>query len=299
MFIFLGLGAAVLIGGALWISREHQAPAPLQAALAVPPLPAGRLEFLSASVSEVRLLATDEIRTSGSSHAVTVLIVGKSPTAIAKRYAMLARRETVDCSQGRIFNEMAGEYDAKGALLNHELQSGPAGRPVEASDAEVARLCSEKPQPPRRTVIGYHAAQREVQSPPDDLYASATASPKDADLWAWVCASGARGHWRPSMPSDCDHAVSLQPKSTATILDRGFLKLLLGKRPAAGADFAKALAIEPNNALALFGRSLVSAMSGDMAASKRDRMAALAMDPTVPDWIEATYRFQISDAYRK
>jgi hypothetical protein len=163
----------------------------------------------------------------------------------------------------------------------------------------VAHLCGDKPPAPRRAVIGYRAAQREVQSPPDDLYATASANPQDADAWAWVCASGARGHWRDSMPRDCDHAVSLQPKSTATILDRGFLKLLIGKRPAADADFGKALVIEPNNAVALFGHSLVAAMRGDMGASKRDRARALEIDPTVADWIEANYRFQISDEYRK
>jgi hypothetical protein len=289
----------VLIGGGIWMFRDQHAPAAPQAVLVAPPLPAGRLEFLTTSVSDALLLAADETRSAGDSRAATVLVIGKSPTAIAKRYAMMTRRETIDCRQGRIFNEMAGEYDAKGALLNSELQSGPAGRPVEASDAEVQRLCPDKPPAPRRTVIGYRAAQREVQTPPDDLYATATANPQDADAWAWVCASGARGHWRPSMPRDCDHAVSLQPKSTATILDRGFLKLITGHRPDANADFGKALAIEPGNGVALFGRSLVSAMDGDLAASRRDRTKALAMDPTAPDWIEANYRFQIADKYRK
>ena len=299
LFIFVGMGSAALIAGAFWIYREqHAAPAPQAAALSVPPLPAGPLEFLSAGVSEVRYLAPEATSAAGGAVQATVLIVGKSPTAIAQRYAMVVRRETVDCTQGRIFNEMAGQYDAKGGLLNHELQSGRAGRPVEASDAEFARLCDDKPAAPRRRLAGFRAAQREVQSPPDDLFATADANPKDADTWAWVCASGAHGHWRPSMPADCDRAVSLQPKATATILDRAFLKVKIGKLPGADADFRMALGLEPQNATALFGRSLVAAMLGDMAASKRYRGLALDIDPTVPDWIQGTYMFQISREFR-
>lgn len=298
LFIFLGLGAAVLAGAGWWTMRDLNAkPAP-QAAVAVPSLPTGALDQMAFSVSDVRYLAADQTHAAGGGFDATILIVGKSPTGIARRYAMVVRREILDCKQGRIFNEMAGEYDAAGKLLNYELLSGTAGRPVDASDQETARLCGEKPRPPLRRVTGFKAAQREVQSAPDDLFATADAHPDDAYAWAWVCASGAHGHWRDSMPADCDRAVALQPKSAATLLDRAFLKLKIGKLPGADADFGKALALDPQNATAIFGRSLVAAMRGDMAASRGYRTRALDIDSTVPDWIQATYMFQISREFR-
>lgn len=297
LLIFLGLAVGVLAVAGWWTLHDLNAEPAAHTAIAVPPLPTGALEQMAFSVSDVRYLAVDQTHPVGDGFDATILIVGKSPTGISRRYAMVVRREILDCKQSRIFNEMAGEYDATGKLLNYELLSGTAGRPVEASDQEAGRLCGKGPKPALRRVIGFKAAQREVQSAPDDLFATADAHPDDADAWAWVCAAGAHGHWRPSMPADCDRAVSLQPKSAATLLDRAFLKLKIGKLPGADADFAKALTLDPQNATAIFGHSLVAAMRGDMAASKAQRTRALAIDPSVPDWIQGTYMFQIGREY--
>ena len=190
---------------------------------------------------------------------------------------------------------MAGEYDSAGKLVNSEILTSTVGRAADGLDAEVAAVCAAYAPSGLRVAQGYKAAQRDVQSPPDNLIAQANAAPSDPDLAAWVCAAGARGRWNPSLPKQCDHAVALNPASAAVIVDRGFLKLVLGKNPAADADFQKAVEIDPASAGGLFGHSLVMSMRGDLAAARKVRDRALDLDPKVADWIEQTYRFQITD----
>jgi Flp pilus assembly protein TadD len=172
------------------------------------------------------------------------------------------------------------------------------GRPANGDDVELPILCAAAPAR-LRTVPGYRVAQRQVQSPPENLAGLAAANSKDPDLAAWVCAAGARGRWSPSLPKDCDHAVALNPKSTETLLDRGFLKLAIGKNPAADADFRKATTMDPQNAAALFGHSLIVALGGNPAGSRKDRDRALDLDPKVADWVAGTYRIQIGDQYMR
>lgn len=290
--------AAVLAGGLWFMNRGGSGSPAAQADAQAPPLPTGRLQWLSANVDDVQFLAADQVSKTGDLARVVVVDAGKTATSIQRKYAFEARRETIDCKARRIGNEVAGYYDGTGKLVTHELLSGDLGRPVSGIDVEVAVVCGP-PGAPARTVPGWTAAQRQVQAAPDDLGARAKAAPKDAELWAWVCANGVRGHWNPGLPKDCDHAVALNPGSTATLLDRAFLKLATKGGPAAMPDFAKAIAMDPKNAEARFGRALALIIAGNPAAGKADREAARALDPRVVEWIEANYRqFQVSEPYR-
>ncbi|MBS0361821.1 MAG: hypothetical protein JSR98_10600 [Proteobacteria bacterium] len=294
------LVAAVLGGGVWWLTQGGGpgAGSTPEATAVPPPLPAGPLQLLSANVDDVQFLATDQVSKSGDVVQATVLDVGKTASSISRRYAFEAKRESVDCKARRIGDEVAGYYDQSGKLVTHELQSGALGRPASGIDAEVAVVCAP-PAAHARIAPGWKAVQREVQVAPDDLAARAKAAPTDPELWAWVCANGVRGHWSPSLPTDCDRAVQLNPTSTATLLDRAFLKLTLRHIPQAQADFAKAIAMDPNNAEALYGRDLARVIGGDRAGSKADRDHARALDPKVVEWIERNYRdFQVSEPYR-
>lgn len=280
------------------MGRDHGAGDAPAASAKVPALPSGPLQYLEATVSDVRYLAGDQTTKGGKVAQATVLIVGKTAFSLRQKYAFMARRESIDCAGRQIFDELAAYYDAAGRLKTNEIQSSSLGRPAEADDPEVAIVCADTP-PKLRTLAGYRDAQRQSQLPPDNLLALFAASPKDADLAAWVCAAGARGHWNPKLPQQCDQAVTLNPKSTASLLDRGFLKVAIGKNASADADFQKALALEPDNASALFGRSLMAGLRGDRVASRQDRNRALDLDPRAPDWLEANYRVQISAEFRK
>jgi tetratricopeptide (TPR) repeat protein len=296
--VFVGL--VVVMGAAVvWLfPRGSSGGAGPAVVTAAPPLPTGKLEELESHLAQVRYLAPDATAKTGTTAQATVLLVGTGPKAISDSYAFQVKRETIDCAQRRIRDEMAGEYDGAGKLANSEILTSSVGRAADGLDAEVAAVCAATPPSGLRAAQGYKAAQRDVQSPPDNLIALADASPSEPDLAAWVCAAGARGHWNPSLPKQCDHAVALNPISAAVIVDRGFLKLVLGKNPAADADFQKAAQIDPQNAGGLFGHSLVMSMRGDLADARKIRDRALDLDPKVADWIEQTYRFQITDQYR-
>jgi hypothetical protein len=294
------LVAAVLGGGLWWLTAgggpgAGAAPEP---AATPPPLPTGPLQLLSANVDDVQYLAADQVTKTGDKVQAVVLDAGKTATSISRRYAFEAKRETIDCKARTIGEEVAGYYDGSGQLVTHELQSGALGRPATGIDPEMPVVCGAPVAHPR-SVQGWKAVQREVQTAPGDLITRAQAAPKDAELWAWVCADGVRGHWNASLPKWCDHAVALNPTSTATLLDRAFLKLTLRHIPEARADFAKAIAMDPKNAEALFGRSLATVMSGDRTGGKADRDRARGIDPKVVEWIERSYRdFQVSEPYR-
>src|SRR5204862_4535251 len=134
---------------------------------------------------------------------------------------------------------------------NTEYLTGAVGRPMEFSDYEAAVVCDGKPGPAWRGVADWRAAQRAMQTPPEDLAKVAEADPKDAGAWAWLC-HGAPFHWRPQSLKDCDRAVSLQPQSAAVRLDRAFLNMATGHNTVAAADFRTVLANDADNAAALF-----------------------------------------------
>lgn len=265
--------------------------------LSAPPLPTGPLEYVGANLTETHYLALSDLQHRGPLAQATVLVVGQDATTLAHQYALIAKREILDCRSRTIASERVGEYDGKGLLKNVEYIAGAQGRPLEWADFEADLVCKGKTAPAWRSVNGWRAAQRAAQIPPDDLMSEAHANPKDAQRWAWVC-HGAPWHWRAQSFQDCNRAVSLEPQALSVRIDRGFIALQTGRLAQARADFDTVLARDPGHAAALFGRSLVEAFEGDKAAAKRDRERALDADPSVPDWIEHTFRFQISDPYR-
>jgi hypothetical protein len=290
------LVTAVVTSGAYYAIRSGALTGGTQAKpVAAPALPTGPLQYAGANLTQAHYL-TGDIKKTGTVAQATVLEVGKTADAIAHVYAMVAKRETLDCQTHTISGELAGEYDAKGALKNTEYLSGAIGRPIESTDFEAKVVCDGNPGPAWRAAADWKAAQRATQTPPDDLAATAKANPKDAAAWAWLC-HGEPWHWSDQSLKDCDHAVSLQPDAAAVRIDRGYINLATGHDGAATADFRAVLAKDPGNAAALYGKSLVAAKAGDLAGAKRDREQALAMDPTIPDWAERTYRFQISEPY--
>jgi hypothetical protein len=294
--VVFSLVTAVVIGGAYYAIRSGALTGGTQTKpAAAPALPTGPLQYAGANLTQAHYVAGD-VKRGGKVAEATVLEVGKTADAIAHVYAMVAKRETLDCQTHTISGELAGEYDAKGALKNTEYLSGAIGRPIESTDFEAAVICDGKPGPTWRAAADWKAAQRATQTPPDDLAATAKADPKDAAAWAWLC-HGEPWHWSPQSYKDCDHAVSLAPDSAAVRIDRGYINLATGRDSQAMDDFRAVLGKDAGNAAALYGKSLVEAKAGDLAGSKRDREQALTMDPTIPDWAERTYRFQISEPY--
>ena len=265
------------------------------APVSAPALPTGRLQLLTSGVTESRFLSLDDIRRNGTVAEVAVLLVGKTPTAIPGGVAMLATREVFDCGTRRVANEVAGKYDAYGKLIGQEQLSGENGRPATSADAEIDAVCNATPG---SVVTGYRAAQREVQSPPDDLQAKAEAAPTDGESWAWVCAGAARGKSPTTELDPCDKAVALMPEMASVRLDRAYLRVMRQQLPGAEADFQEVLRSDPQDARALFGRSLLAAMRGDMGTSRELRGRALDGDPKVPDWVTESYGILISPEYR-
>ena len=297
--VFVAL-VVVMGAGAVWLFMKGGASGGAGPAVAnaAPALPTGKLLELESHLAQARYLAPDATAKTGTTAQATVLLVGTGPKAINDLYAFQVKRETIDCAAHSIRDELAGEYDSAGKLVNSEILTSGVGRAADGLDAEVAAVCGTSLPTGLRTALGWKAAQRDVQSPPDNLIVQADAAPNDPDLAAWVCAAGARGRWNPSLPKQCDHAVALNPTLSAVIVDRGFLKLVLGKNDAANADFQKAVALDPQSAGGLFGHSLVMSMHGDLGGARKVRDRALDLDPKVADWIEQTYRFQITDQYR-
>ena len=294
---FAVVAVVIVAGGAWFWTSSRQASEGAAASNVAAPLPTGPLKSLGATVTDARFLSLADLKKTAGGAQATVLVIGKSPTSIDQTYAMVTRRETISCADKRISNELAGDYDAEGVLKNTALVAGAAGRDALSNDFEVAAVCGPA-APSGRDYAGYVAARREVQAPPDAVVARAKADPKDAAAWAWLCAADVRGR-RPGAPiSDCETAVRLNPDDLALSVDRAFGHLSVGARAPADAGFKAILAKDAKNAPALFGRSLVAAMGHDLTTSRRLRDQALDIDPKVPDWIEANYGFQVSDAYR-
>ena len=297
--VIFAVTAVVALGAGGWFywTTRTSAPIALDAQLATPALPEGRLAFAGASVTEARYVVGADIRPGQAASQVTVLVVGKTPAAVEQRYAIGVKRELVDCANRSIGQEVVGLYDQNGKLATHQYETGPAGRPIDSVDQEAALVCDHVQTPAWRTTTGWRAAVREFQRPPTDIDARLKSEPKDAALWAWRCRSVAQGDWRADGRQVCDKAVALAPDDAAVRRDRGFLALMLGDRKTALRDFDAIVAKQPDDAPALFGRGLVEAMNGAAAVSKTDRGQALKLDPKAPDWIQQTYRFHIGAQY--
>lgn len=297
IFAVVAVLAAGVGGWLYWTGRPARPVAAGQSPSAPPALPEGKLDFAGATVTEARYVVADDLRPGQAASQVTVLEVGKTPTSVEQRYALAVKRELVDCASRSIGQEVVALYDQSGRLATDQYETGPAGRPADSADSEVALVCDHGRSAAWRAKTGWRAAVREHQRPPADIDAQLQAQPADAALWAWRCRSIAQGVWRPDGRKVCDKAVSLAPDDHSARLDRGFLALMLGDRAAAVRDFNAILAKSPDYAPALFGRGLVEAMNGATAASKADRRRALQLDPKAPDWIQATYRINIGSEY--
>ena len=293
--IVLAAGAWFILGDADKASQADKAAAALP-----PTLPEGPLKLVKAGMTEARFLALNTLKHApdGGLEA-TILVVGRASTGLEGGTALMSKRAVLDCAGQRMFEGQIGYFDVSGALkAATTAYSGKRGRPFEPGDYETTIACDAARQT-GRVVDGYRGAQREVQTPPEGYPKTVEARPDDAHGWAWLCASAARGTWRPQSPKDCERALALRPKDTALRVDRGFLNLTTGKRAAAESDFKQVMAQAPDTAGAVFGHSLVLAMAGDKAGSRTARIRALDLDPDVPEWIEKTFRFFITAKYRE
>jgi hypothetical protein len=292
----LRFGAVIAVAGLLagcgGPGGEPQAP------ITAPPLPEGRLQFLSSGLESARYLALDDLARADRAVTATVLVVGTGATRIEGRYGLQTRRETIDCASRTIADETAGFFDQAGRLAETRLLTGRIGRAMTAADAEVQAACDPAAAGKGRILAGWRSARRDAQAPPPTLAATAEANPNDPDGWAWLCAAAARGAWRAQALDDCDKAVALLPDDVATRLDRGYLRLKVGRAAQADADFKAVMAKAPQDAVAHFGHSLVAGMRGDMAASRRARGPALDLDPNVAEWVATTYRLPLSPEFR-
>lgn len=301
LVIFAAASLLTLAAGGWFITRDAlKADRDAKAAAASPPvLPQGRLRLVSSGMTEARYLAIDSLKPAEEGGLdATVLIVGSAPDGLEGGTALMSKRERIDCAGQRMFEGEAGYFDLDGKLKSAtRFYAGKRGRPVEAGDTEVAAAC-DPARRKGRVSRDVRSAQREVQKPPEGYAKIAEARPDDPIAFAWLCASAARGRWRPQSPQDCDRAVAGRPDDTALRVDRGFLNLTTGKRPAADADFRRVMSEDPANAGAIFGHSLILAMAGDKAGSRAARIRALDLDPETPAWIEQNYRFFISPEFR-
>ncbi|HVI30808.1 hypothetical protein [Phenylobacterium sp.] len=262
---------------------------------APPPPPQGRVQLVASGVSESRFLALDDLKAGDGAAQATVLILGASPTSVNKTYALAVKRETIDCEIGRTTAETAAYHDAAGKLMHQEvINTGRRGRPLEPTEVEANVACGAAKG--GRVFAGWRSAQREVQSPPDAVKTSADAA--DFHTQAWKCAATVRGRLRPPQPESCDRAVALDGADLNVRLDHGYLALVTDDLAGAKADFDAVTAADPKNAAAFFGRSLIPAIRGNPAGGRADREAALALDPKISQWVEATYKVQVGDAYR-
>lgn len=301
LIIFVGVSLPILAVVAWFIISDANSASKAEAEAAAhpPALPEGRYMPVSAGLTETRFLALDALRPApGGGFDAVVVVIAKAAGSLEGGSAMMSKQERIDCTTQRMFEGQAGYFDPKGQLKSATtFYAGKHGRPFERGDAETAAVCDAALRKDR-TVSGFRAALRETQSLPEGFAKSVEATPKDFDGWAWLCAAAARGTWRPESPQDCQRALALRPDDAALRVDRGFLNLTIGKRAAADTDFAKVMAQDPTNAGALFGHSLVLAMAGDKTASRAARIRALDLSPGVPDWIEKTYRFYITEEFR-
>jgi hypothetical protein len=295
--VFAVVFLAAIGGAAWWIQRDLKPEAGGKSdAMAGTPrsLPDGPLTLVSRNVSETRLLSMETLRRTTGGAEATVILLGNSPTAIDQRYAIEAKRELVDCKGRRIADERAAYFDREGKPVGAAYLISDDGRDADSSDTEITVICGRPASP--RTVQGWRAVQREVQTPPDDLPKRADADRKDAVAWAWLCASEARGRWRRQAPADCDHAVALLPHDTALTRDQAFVKLVIGQRAAAVTGLHKVLAADPTDAVALYGLAIAAAQSGDKAGSKALRVRAVGLDPRINGRVYDTYQID-GDAY--
>ena len=299
--IGLGIGAIAIVAGGAWLWRDAQNAAKADAAIAAytPRAPEGRLLLVREGVTEARLLVLDELKPTPTGAEATVVLIGKSPTGLEAKSAMIIQRKTFDCGRQRVFDGKVGLFDHDGRLTSTKtLYSGRRGRLIDTEEVEAGMICAGAAALKGRTYQGFRAAQREMQSMPQGYAEIADRRPEDGAAWAWVCNAAARGTWRDQSPQDCDRAVRLNSDTASVRLDRAFLNLIIGKQAAAMSDFEAVVAKEPDNARALFARGLILALRGDQAASRRDRAKALALDPNVPSWIQATYGLRVGAEYR-
>lgn len=294
LYVFLAVAALAAVGGGLWLAGE-QARARREAQAAardVPVLPAGQLQVVGSSTSETRLVALDGLRRSPDGVTLTVLRIGRSAGALEGKVAMIATRETVDCAGRRVFEGRIGAFDADGRLVSATNgYSAKQGRPAEAADGELALACGSAAK--GRVFAGLNAAQRALQAMPDGYDQRADAAPDDPRLWAWLCATEARGHWRKQAPQDCERAIRLNPGDASVVAERGFIALQAGRNAAAEADFSKALALDPQDEAARLGHAAILLLRGDRAGSRKLAGEVLAVDPEALMWLQHDYRVSI------
>lgn len=295
--VFAVVGVVALGGAAFWMFEDSGAAPPPAAPTEAPKIPTGRLQTLRVELDTGRYLALDSVRRAGNRAEVQVLVIARREKALEDKAAMMVERKTLDCTRNSVFDGTVGYFDVDGRLVSSKiLAASKFGRPATSSELELAAICT--PGGKGRILPSFRAAQREVQAPPEGFAKIADAHPQDADAWAWMCAAGARGSWRSTMPADCARAIKLNPDDLAVRLDRAYLEVQLGKLPEADADFGAVLAKAPKDAAALYGRSLVLAMRHDEAGSRKYRGQALDQDPDIVEWVIANYRIQMSQQYR-
>ena len=82
--------------------------------------------------------------------------------------------------------------------------------------------------------------------------------------------------------ADCDSAIKLAPKRTATLYDsRGYALTRAKRYDAAIRDFSTALEIDPKHASALWGRGYVYMRKGETEKAQRDFATARVIDPAI------------------
>jgi tetratricopeptide (TPR) repeat protein len=82
---------------------------------------------------------------------------------------------------------------------------------------------------------------------------------------------------------DCNHALHLNPRSSAVLSSRGVVRLREGKYAKALNDFDAALQQEPKEAWPLYGRAVDELRLGRTAAGQADLAAASAADPAIAE----------------
>lgn len=94
----------------------------------------------------------------------------------------------------------------------------------------------------------------------------------------WLYSKKPEFNWEKSL-ENYNQAVSQEPESVPSLVNRGLMKDLLGQHEDAERDYDRALAIDPENATAYASRAVVRATLGNIEGAMNDYEKALELNP--------------------
>jgi tetratricopeptide (TPR) repeat protein len=164
------------------------------------------------------------------------------------------------------------------------------GKQYDRAIRDYAAAIGRAPKNPRLYVNrgNVYASANHPDLALQDFAQARALSSKDAIALNNLCwAQATHGLALEAALKDCDAALAMDPKSSATFDSRGFVNLRLGQFAAAVADYTAALKSRPDVPTSLYGRALAERQLGQTEAAQKDLAAALTAAPDVASEFEA------------